>query len=208
MESQPMAVTVSLASLGETLRSDSAHSLGLKRNHASNSGHGSSMAPVRRETSPGRSGTQGASANKRAADSRALVLLPTIRELMAAGFASERGLANELNRRGITGARAGRWHRSSVRRMLTRLRQLTSKHGGTDNNLAWKRVADLRAEALRPTIYNLRKAGFVFISAIARELNERGIPTARGGKWRMTTVSRLLERLDRLDRLSNRRHRR
>jgi hypothetical protein len=203
-----MAVTVSLASLGETLRSDSAHSLGLKRNHASNSGHGSSMAPVRREISPGRSGTQGASANKRAADSRALVLLPTIRVLMAAGFASERGLANELNRRGITGARAGRWHRSSVRRMLTRLRQLTSKHGGTDNNLAWKRVADLRAEALRPTIYNLRKAGFVSISAIARELNERGIPTARGGKWHMTTVTRLLERLDRLDRVSLSRRRR
>jgi hypothetical protein len=208
MESQPMAVTVSLASLGETLRSDSAHSLGLKRNHASNSGHGSSMAPVGRETSPGRSGAQGASANKRAADSRALVLLPTIRELMAAGFASERGLANELNRRGITGARAGRWHRSSVRRMLTRLRQLTSKHGGTDNNLAWKRVADLRAEALRPTIYNLRKAGFVSISAIARELNKRGIPTPRGGKWHMTIVTRLLERLDRLDRVSRSQRRR
>jgi Recombinase len=166
------------------------------------------MAPVRRETSPGRSETQGASANKRAADLRALVLLPTIRELMAAGFASERGLANELNRRGITGARAGRWHRSSVRRMLTRLRQLTSKRGGTDNNLAWKRVADLRAEALRPTIYNLRKAGFVSICAIARELNKRGIPTARGGKWHMTTVTRLLERLDRLDRVSLSRRRR
>jgi hypothetical protein len=203
-----MAVTVSSASLGETLRSDSAHSLGLKRNHASNSGHGSSMAPVRRGTSPSRSGTQGASANKRAADSRVLVLLPTIRELMAAGFASERGLANELNRRGITGARAGRWHRSSVRRMLTRLRQLTSKHGGTDNNLGWTRVADLRAEALRPTIYNLRKAGFVSISAIAREVNKRGIPTPRGGKWHMTMVTRLLERLDRLDRVARSQRRR
>jgi hypothetical protein len=92
--------------------------------------------------------------------------------------------------------------------MLTRLRQLTSKHGGTDNNLAWKRVADLRAEALRPTIYNLRKAGFFSISAIARELNKRGIPTPRGGKWHMTTVTRLLERLDRLDRVSLSRHRR
>jgi hypothetical protein len=203
-----MAVTVSSASLGETLRSDSAHSLGLKRNHASNSGHGSSMTPVRRGTSPSRSGTQGASANKRAADSCVLVLLPTIRELMAAGFASERGLANELNRRGITGARAGRWHRSSLRRMLTRLRQLTSKHGGTDNNLGWTRVADLRAEALRPTIYNLRKAGFVSISAIARELNKRGIPTPRGGKWHMTMVTRLLERLDRLDRVARSQRRR
>ena len=92
--------------------------------------------------------------------------------------------------------------------MLTRLRQLTSKHAGTDNNLAVKRVADVRAEALRPTIFNLRKAGFVSISAIARELNERGIPTARGGKWHMTMVTRLLERLDRLDRVSRSRRRR
>jgi hypothetical protein len=203
-----MAVTVSLASPGETLRSESAHSLDLKRSHSSNSGHGSSMAPVRRKTSPGRSGTRGALANKRAADSRALVLLPTIRELMAAGFASECGLANELNRRGITGARAGRWHRSSVRRMLARLRQLTSKHGGTDNNLAWKRAADLRAEALRPTIYNLRQVGFVSNQAIARELNAREIPTALGGKWHRTSVSRLLRRLERLDRALNSRHQR
>ena len=208
MESKPVAVTVSLASLGGTLRSDSVHSLDLKRSHASNSGHDSSLAPVRRETLPGRSGSQGALANKRAADSRALVLLPTIRNLMAAGFASDCGLAHELNRRGITGARAGRWHRSSVRRLLTRLRQLTSKHGRTDNSLAVKRVADLRAEALRPTIYNLRKAGFVSISAIARELNERAIPTAAGGEWHLTTVTRLLQRLDGLERVSRSQRRR
>jgi hypothetical protein len=36
---------------------------------------------------------------KQAADARALALLPTIRELMAAGFAFERGLVNELNRK-------------------------------------------------------------------------------------------------------------
>jgi hypothetical protein len=147
-------------------------------------------------------------AGKQEADARALALLPTIRELIAAGFASDRGLANELNRKGITGALGGRWHRSSVRRLLTRLRQLTSAHGGTNNKLGWKRVADLRAESLRPTIYNLRKAGFVSISAIARELNERDIPTARGGKWHMTVVTRLLERLDRLDRVSRSQRRR
>ena len=74
-----------------------------------------------------------------------------------------------------------------------------SERGGTNSELASKRVADVRAEALRPTICKLRKAGFVSITAIARELNERGIPTARGGKWRLTTVTRLLERLERLE---------
>jgi hypothetical protein len=142
----------------------------------------------------------GAFAIKSAADAYALTLLPTIRMLIAAGFVSQRGLANELNRRGILGAGSGKWHRTSVMRMLRRLDRLTS---GKDNNeLKSKPVADVRAVALAPTIRKLRKAGFVSIRAIAQELNERGIPTPRGGKWHLTTVTRLLERLDRLDRAS------
>jgi hypothetical protein len=154
-----------------------------------------------------KNGITGALAVKRAADTHSLDLLPTIRKLMAAGFVSQRGLANELNRRGIPGAVGGRWHRTSAARMLTRLDLLMSERG-INSELASKRVADVRAEALRPTIRKLRKAGFVSIMAITRELNERGIPTARGGKWRLTTVTRLLQRLERLDRLSNSRHRR
>jgi hypothetical protein len=72
--------------------------------------------------------------------------------------------------------------------MLTRLGMLTSGKGGVNNGLAGKRVADVRAEALGPTIRKLRKAGFVSIHAIARELNERGIPAARGGKWHLTPL--------------------
>jgi hypothetical protein len=149
----------------------------------------------------------GALGGRRAADSRALVLLPTIRELMAAGFVSQRGLANELNRRGIPGVGGGRWHRNTVARMLTRMGMLTSGKGGINNGLASKRVADVRAEAFGPTIRKLRKAGFVSIQAIARELNERGILTSRGGKWHLTTVTRLLERLERLKFSSGRRRR-
>ena len=152
-------------------------------------------------------GTHTAKAAKAAADARAIALLPTIRELVMAG-ASDFALADELNRRRITGARGGRWHRSSIRRLLTRLHQLTSKQGGTDNSLAVKRVADLRAEALGPTISKLRNAGFVSVKAIAHQLNERGISTPRGGKWHLTTVTRLLERLDRLDRVSRSQRRR
>jgi hypothetical protein len=150
----------------------------------------------------------GALVGKRAADAHALALLPTIRELMAAGFVSQRGLANELNRRGIPGAGGGKWHRTTVTRMLTRLSLLTSGKGGINNELATKRVADVRAKAFGPIIRKLRNAGIVSIQAIARELNERGIPTPRGGKWHLTTVTRLLERLDRLDRVSRSPHRR
>jgi len=91
--------------------------------------------------------------------------------------------------------------------MLTRLGQLTSGQDGINNGLASKRVADVRAEAFGPTIRKLRKAGFVSIQAIARELNERGIPAARGGKWHLTSVTRLLERLERLELSSGRRRR-
>jgi hypothetical protein len=149
---------------------------------------------------------RGASANRRAADAHALALLPTIRTLMAAGFVSQRELANELNRRGIATARGGNWHRTTVVRMLKRV--ALPSGGGISNGLENKRAADVRAESLGPTIRKLRKAGFVSIKAIAGELNERGIPTPRGGKWHLTMVTRLLQRLERLDRTSNSRHRR
>jgi hypothetical protein len=139
-------------------------------------------------------------ANERAADSRALALLPTFRMLMAAGFVSHRGLANELNWRGIPTASGGRWHRNTVQRVLRRLDLLTS------GQYASKRAADVRAEALSPTIGKLRKAGFVSIKAIAGELNERGVAAPRGGKWHLTTVTRLLQRLERLDRVSRSQH--
>ena len=159
-------------------------------------------------TSSRRKGTPGALAGKRAPDACALALLPTIRRLIAAGFVSHRGLANELNRRGIPAAAGGRWHRNTLVRMLRRLDLLTSGQDGINNGLMNKRVADVRAEALGPTIRKLRKAGFVSVKAIAGELNERGIPTPRGGKWHLTMVTRLLQRLERLDRTSNSRHRR
>jgi hypothetical protein len=142
-------------------------------------------------------GVRGASTNKRAADFRAAVLASTIRKLIAAGFVSQRELANELNRRGIPTALGGRWHRTTVARMLTRLGLITS--GNRNNGRTSKRVADVRAEAVGPTIRKLRKAGLVSIKAIARELNEREIQAARGGKWHPSSVSRLLHRLEKLE---------
>ena len=56
-----------------------------------------------------------------------------------------------------------------------------------------KRV-DARAADLAPTIAELQAAGATSLRAIAGGLNERGIPTARGGKWSAVQVSRVLER--------------
>jgi hypothetical protein len=153
---------------------------------------------MRGNTSSRRGSVYGASAVKGAADVRALALLPSIQAAIAEGFVSRRGLAEELNRRGIPGAAGGKWHCTSVGRTLRRLDRLASVQGEANSRLITKRVADVRAEAVGPTIGELRKAGFVSIKAIMRELNARAIPTARGNKWRPTSVSRLLSRLERL----------
>jgi hypothetical protein len=70
-------------------------------------------------------GPSGARANQPVADSFALNVLPALQKLMAAGFVSQRALANELNRRGIPTARGGSRHYTSVRRVLFRLGLLT-----------------------------------------------------------------------------------
>ena len=58
--------------------------------------------------------------NKAAAHSRAMKILPVIRDIQASGVTSIFGIANELNNRGILIARGGRWHDSTVRSMLAR----------------------------------------------------------------------------------------
>jgi hypothetical protein len=171
----------------------------------SRSGHDGPMERVRGETSPSRRGRHGALGGKRAADARARALLPTIRKLMAAGFVSQRALANELNRRVILAAGGGRWHRTAVVRTLTRLGLITN--GRIYIALAHRQAADARAKALASTIRALQAKGFVSFKASARELNEREIPTARGGKWHPTSVSRLRHRLERLELSSGHRRR-
>jgi Recombinase len=117
---------------------------------------------------------------------------------MAAGFVSQRALTHELNRRGISTARGGNWHRTTVVRTLTRLRLMTD--GRINNALAHRQAADARAKSLASTIRALQADGVVTVNAIARELNQREIPTARRGRWHPSSVSRLLQRLKRLRR--------
>ncbi|MGO8841491.1 MAG: recombinase family protein [Methyloceanibacter sp.] len=47
-------------------------------------------------------------------------------------------------------------------------------------------------------IAELRAAGATSLRAVAAGLNERGIPTARGGVWNATQVMRVLARPRRL----------
>ena len=153
------------------------------------------MKQVRGKTSSRRQG-HGASESKQAADTRALALASTIQKLMAAGFVSQSGAGECAESKRNTG---GPWRYLASHgrsEMLARLGLIASSKGRINNGFASRRVADVRAESFGPTIRKLRKAGFVLINAIARELNKREISTARGGKWHLTSVSRLLRRLD------------
>lgn len=52
-----------------------------------------------------------------------------------------------------------------------------------------------RADDLAPILSDLQAAGVTSYGALARALNERGIPTARGGEWSPMQVSRVLAKL-------------
>jgi hypothetical protein len=60
-----------------------------------------------------------------------------------------------------------------------------------------KAKADRHAADVMPIVEDMRANGTVTLLAIAAELNERQILTARGGKWHPTSVKRLLERAER-----------
>jgi DNA invertase Pin-like site-specific DNA recombinase len=57
--------------------------------------------------------------------------------------------------------------------------------------------ADRHAQVVFPVIEELRREGISSLEGLARELNARGIQTARGGQWYATTVANLLARISR-----------
>jgi hypothetical protein len=62
-------------------------------------------------------------------------------------------------------------------------------------NEARQAGADKRAADLAPIVKELHAAGVTSLRAIAAALDERGIPTATGGRWHHSQVRRLLARL-------------
>ena len=137
------------------------------------------------------------STSRRAAKWRAQRLSSTLKKLREEGFLTYRAMTDALNHYKVPTVRGGRWHPTSVARVLMRLGMTVTpgKRGGNGAMIV-KRTADERAEALAPTIRELRAAGHASAKAIATELNRRVIPAPRGGKWHRTTVNRLLDRLD------------
>ncbi|WP_132251339.1 recombinase family protein [Methylobacterium segetis] len=63
---------------------------------------------------------RGAAANARLADNFAANVMPIVRELQASGRTTLGAIAEALNSRGVTTARGGDWHASTVKNLLTR----------------------------------------------------------------------------------------
>lgn len=59
-----------------------------------------------------------------------------------------------------------------------------------------KQAAADRARALAPVIAEIRAGGAQSVRAVTDELNRRGIPSARGARWHVPTVFRLLRLVD------------
>jgi DNA invertase Pin-like site-specific DNA recombinase len=67
--------------------------------------------------------------------------------------------------------------------------------GGAPLREAIRRNADRHAQDLAPVIEDIRASGATSLRAIAGELNVRGMLTRRGGRWHVSTVMNLLDRL-------------
>ena len=69
------------------------------------------------------------------------------------------------------------------------------RRAGKGGAPAIARNADRHAQDLAPVVEEIRAGGAVSLRAIAAELNDRGMLTRRGGRWHVSTVTNLLERL-------------
>ena len=67
--------------------------------------------------------------------------------------------------------------------------------GGAPLRAAIARNADRHAQDLAPVVEDIRSGGATSLRAIAGELNARGMLTRRGGRWHVSTVMNLLDRL-------------
>jgi hypothetical protein len=70
--------------------------------------------------------------------------------------------------------------------------------GGTASSLVRKNQADEFALSLHPILEELKRTGSDSLDALAQQLNERNVPTARGARWYASTVKNMLDRVSRL----------
>jgi DNA invertase Pin-like site-specific DNA recombinase len=106
--------------------------------------------------------------------------------IMAMVAEEERRAISERTKAALAAAKA-RGVKLGGRPESLKNRELGRKRGAD----ARRAKAAARAKDLAPVIEAIRADGITSATGIAKALNERGIPTARGGKWQAVQVQRL-----------------
>lgn len=108
--------------------------------------------------------------------------------IMAAMAEHEAAMISQRTKAALTAAKARgtklggvRWNSGAI-----------ASQGQTASIQVRAAKASKRASDLRPMIESIRTAGATSLHQIAAALNEKGIPTARGGEWSSVQVSRVL----------------
>jgi DNA invertase Pin-like site-specific DNA recombinase len=82
----------------------------------------------------------------------------------------------------------------AAKRRGTRLGNPTIKAARKLASASLKAAADQFAANILPVIHEIQANGATSANAVAGKLNERGIKTARGGKWTHVQVGNILAR--------------
>jgi DNA invertase Pin-like site-specific DNA recombinase len=75
------------------------------------------------------------------------------------------------------------------------------REAGDIGRVAMAAVADEHAQSLLPILRAVRAEGSITLAAIATALNNRKIPTPRGARWHVSSVTNLLARAQKLQEL-------
>jgi hypothetical protein len=135
----------------------------------------------------GLSGSESRQAQHAARQRWVASLAPAIADVRRSGHKSLNAIGRELNARGVSTFRGGRWNASIVQKALNWLPE--------DQSQSIYSTRKEFASRLRPVIEEIQAAGKTGAYSIASALNVRGIRGLNGGLWQTIQVHRLLKRL-------------
>jgi hypothetical protein len=153
---------------------------------------------------------QGWDAARQRATTHLIGLLPVLSELIASGVGQPHAIAEELNRRGLRGARGGNWstrtieralrHAPELAQSLTRVAWTPVQAAAVRANVKFahaenQRLANAFAASILPLMRELIAQGFT-PHLIAEELNRRGMRGRYGKAWQGATVRKTVQRAD------------
>jgi DNA invertase Pin-like site-specific DNA recombinase len=110
---------------------------------------------------------------------------PFMLHLYAALAEKERRLIGERTKAALAAKRAAGASLGNPRNLA---------HAGCLGRAALARAADQFASSLTPVVQAIRDTGALTLESMAIELNQRGIRSARGGRWHRSSVANLLHR--------------